>query len=122
MEILETLDIKDNPPASLALGTFDGLHLGHRAVLEAALGSEYSPQVFTFKKSPSGDPALMTPEDKAAAFESMGIERVYSMDFAELRDMKAERFAADILLGRLNAKRLCCGGDFRFGRGILSCF
>ena len=38
MEILETLDIKDNPPASLALGTFDGLHLGHRAVLEAALG------------------------------------------------------------------------------------
>lgn len=62
MEILETLDIDNCAPASLALGTFDGLHLGHRAVLESALDSEYSPQVFTFKKSPSGDPTLITQE------------------------------------------------------------
>ncbi len=117
MEILETLDIKDNLPSSLALGAFDGLHLGHMAVLKAALDSRHSPQVFTFKRSPSGDPALMTQEDKAARLEAVGIERVYSMDFAELRDMEAGRFVSDILLGRLRAKRLCCGEDFRFGRG-----
>lgn len=117
MEILETLDISSAPPASLALGTFDGLHLGHRAVLRAALDSAYSPQAFTFKRSPSGDPALITPADKAALMEDMGIGRMYSMDFSALRDMEAESFARDILIGRLNAKRLCCGEDFRFGRG-----
>lgn len=117
METLETLDIHNAAPASLALGTFDGLHLGHRAVLEAALGSQYSAQAFTFKKSPSGEPALLTPEDKAALLAGFGIERVYSMDFGELRDMEAESFARDILIGRLNARRLCCGEDFRFGRG-----
>lgn len=117
METFETLDINSAPPASLALGTFDGLHLGHRAVLEAALDSEYSPQVFTFKRSPSGDPALMTREDKEALLSEMGIARVYSMDFSELRDMEAEAFAGEVLLGRLNARRLCCGEDFRFGRG-----
>ena len=117
MEILETLDIDNCAPASLALGTFDGLHLGHRAVLESALDSEYSPQVFTFKKSPSGDPTLITQEDKAAELSGMGIERAYSMDFHRLRDMEAEGFARDILLRRLNARRICCGEDFRFGRG-----
>lgn len=117
MEILETLDIHNAVPSALALGTFDGLHLGHRAVLETALDSPYSPQVFTFKSSPSGDPALITPEDKAALMESMGIKRMYSMDFAGLRDMEAESFARDILMGRLNARFLCCGEDFRFGRG-----
>lgn len=117
MEILETFNIHDAPPASLALGTFDGLHLGHRAVLKAALASAYSPQVFTFKRSPSGDPSLITQEGKAAMLDSMGIERMYSMDFRALRDMDAETFARDILMGRLNARRLCCGEDFHFGRG-----
>ena len=121
MDILETLDIENCSPASLALGAFDGLHLGHRAVLEAALGPgagpRLSPQVFTFKRSPSGEPSLITGEDKAAILSGMGMERVYSMDFRGLRDMEAEGFARDILLGRLNARRLCCGEDFRFGRG-----
>lgn len=117
MEILENLDIHNAPPASLALGTFDGLHLGHMAVLGAALCPEYSPQAFTFKRSPSGEPSLITQEDKAAVLGGMGIERMYSMDFRDLRDMEAESFARDVLMGRLNARRLCCGEDFRFGRG-----
>lgn len=119
MEILETLDIHNAPPASLALGAFDGLHLGHRAVLRAALDSGCSPQAFTFKRSPSGDPALITREDKAALMEGMGMERMYSMDFLALRDMEAESFARDVLIGRLHAQRLCCGEDFRFGRGAM---
>lgn len=117
MDILETVDIHSDTPASLALGTFDGLHLGHRAVLEAALNSPYQPQVFTFKKSPSGDPALITPEDKCALLAQLGVRRMYSLDFASLRDMEAADFVKDILLTRLRAKRLCCGEDFRFGRG-----
>lgn len=117
MDILETLDIHNAAPASLALGTFDGLHLGHMAVLRAALDSSYSPQVFTFNGSPSGDPALMTREDKAAVLEALGIERTYSLDFSALRDLEAEAFARKVLMERLHARRLCCGEDFRFGRG-----
>lgn len=117
MEILNTFDIHNAAPASLALGTFDGLHLGHMAVLRAALDSGESPQVFTFSGSPSGDPALMTREDKAGLLRWLGIERVYSMDFSALRDMEAEAFAREVLIDRLNARRLCCGEDFRFGRG-----
>lgn len=105
------------PPCSLALGTFDGLHRGHMAVLKAALDSPLETAVFTFRRAPSGEPAVMTDEDKAALLESLGANRMYAVDFAAMKDMDAQAFVRKTLFQRINARRLCCGEDFRFGRG-----
>lgn len=120
MEILERLPKRPQPPCALALGTFDGLHLGHQAVIKAALQegeSPLEPAVFTFRRSPSGERLVMLGTDKARLLEEMGVKKMYSMDFSELKSMEAEAFVQEVLFARLNARRLCCGADFRFGRG-----
>lgn len=117
MKIWESLERRAEEPVSLALGTFDGLHRGHMAVIHAALEGPGRPAAFTFKKSPSGERSVITGEDKAALLSGLGIAEMYAVDFAGVRDMEAEAFAREVLLGRLNGKRLCCGEDFRFGRG-----
>lgn len=118
MKIFSTLtDINESIPCALALGTFDGLHRGHMAVISAACGTEYEPAVLTFNASPSGGAAVVTEQDKLEILEKSGIARVYSFNFDELRDMPAEEFVSEVLFKRCRAVRLFCGEDFRFGRG-----
>lgn len=117
MRLVTTLaDICESAPASLALGAFDGLHRGHMAVVRAAARGGAS-GVFTFSAGPKGAPALLTPGDKLLLLEQAGIQRVYRIDFADLRRMDAQRFVEEILFERCRASRICCGEDFRFGRG-----
>lgn len=123
MKIVKQLeDIRDTVPCSLALGAFDGLHRGHMAVIRAAVqgGQDKFPVesgVFTFEASPSGSPAVLTAEDKEEILGDQGIDRLYSFRFSELRHMPAEEFVRDVLFGQCCAARLCCGEDFRFGKG-----
>lgn len=110
-------DIRRGLPCSLALGAFDGLHRGHRAVIRAAAEAPLETGVFTFDSSPSGSPAVLTAGDKEALLASWGVDRLYTMDFQSLRDVSAEDFVQRILFDGCGAKRLCCGEDFRFGKG-----
>ena len=79
MKLITKLDqIAATAPCSLALGTFDGLHRGHMAVIHAAAapgpGLEYwEPAVFTFESSPSGVCSVVTPRDKERLLETAGI-------------------------------------------------
>lgn len=120
MNIIRTLEeIEPSVPCSLALGTFDGLHRGHRAVIAAACEAGTVPLeagVFTFQSSPSGEPAVLTQRDKEKLLASMGVSRLYSMEFSSLRDLPPEAFVRQILFERCRAERLCCGEDFRFGK------
>lgn len=117
MEIFETLDFAPQAPCSLALGAFDGLHPGHLAVIRAALEGGLPAAVFTFPSAPSGEPTVVTAEDKAGLLAGLGVERVYSVEFEALRNMEAADFVERVLFQKINARRLCCGEDFRFGRG-----
>ena len=123
MKIVRTLEeIEAGAPCSLALGAFDGLHRGHMAVIHAASapggGEEtWEPAVFTFRTSPSGNCAVLTGRDKERILEAAGIRRLYSLEFSQVRDLDAEYFVRRILFEKCNARRLCCGEDFRFGRG-----
>ncbi|MBQ5590394.1 MAG: bifunctional riboflavin kinase/FMN adenylyltransferase, partial [Clostridia bacterium] len=55
MEIVNNIELYDKKVnTSIALGTFDGVHLAHTAVINEALNSEFTPAVFTFSQSPSG--------------------------------------------------------------------
>lgn len=124
MKIIHTLGEMETPGAacSLALGAFDGLHRGHMAVIHAACapgkdGQCWEPAVFTFRASPSGNSAVLTGRDKERILEHTGIQTLYSLEFQQVRDWEAETFVRDVLFGKCNARRLCCGQDFRFGKG-----
>lgn len=108
-------------PCALALGAFDGLHRGHRAVIDAAIAAArqagLAPGVFTFEDSPSGAPALQTAEDKLALLEAWGVEWVFTPDFPAVKDLEARAFFEEVLVKKCGARALFCGEDFRFGKG-----
>lgn len=123
MNIIRTLEeLKQaEKPCSMALGAFDGLHCGHMAVIHAACapgkeGQRWEPAVFTFRTSPSGNSAVLTGRDKERILEHTGIQTLYSLEFQEVRDWEAETFVREVIFGKCNARRLCCGEDFRFGK------
>lgn len=111
---------------ALALGFFDGVHRGHWAVIDAAVGcaaqEELQPCVFTFTtgnhtpKSKAGYTWLATQQEKEALLRSRGIVGIFSPDFEEIRSLTPQQFVTDLLVGRLQAKVLCCGEDFHFGK------
>ena len=111
-------------PASVALGLFDGIHIGHTKVLQQALKNrELAPCVFTYTIS-SFVPqikknylALMPDEQKCAILERMGFEQVVMPDFSSFKDMEPEEFVEKMLIQGMGAKELSCGYDFTFGKG-----
>ncbi len=126
MLVIRDLNESAQPPAStyVAIGCFDGVHLAHRKILETVLEGKKAglrPAVFTFDVSEGGCgknmPRLMTTAEKLRVFEEMGIELVFLLQFSKVRDIEAEVFAADVLKQYCGAKKVCCGFDFRFGKG-----
>lgn len=112
-------------PSAVALGYFDGVHRGHRRVLSGAVAERengLAPVCLTFAESPksviSGANAsfLMTREDKLRVLDGLGIERTYLADFREMMHLSARDFFFDILIGKLKARALFCGFNYRFGR------
>ncbi len=123
MKIVRSLEeMGETAPSSLALGAFDGLHRGHMAVIRRACapgegGRRLQPGVFTFSRSPAGDSAVLTGRDKERLLEDAGVEVLYSLEFSQVKDWEAEAFVEQVLFETCAARRLCCGEDFRFGRG-----
>ena len=108
-----------------ALGFFDGVHIGHRRLLdraaEIATSRSLIPSVFTFSDdalSFKPDAARLTDfSEKVELFRLAGIERVYAADFPDLSGLSPERFVSEILVGQLNVSVAVCGFNFRFGAG-----
>lgn len=111
--------------ATVALGNFDGVHLGHHAVLRAAHAArpELKRVALTFEPHPRehfrpDDPPfrLTLAPAKAAALRAAGAAYVLALPFdAALAAMSAEDFVTEVLHGALQAKHLACGTDFAFG-------
>jgi len=102
---------------SVALGYFDGVHLGHQAVLKAALNTEYEPAVLTFRGKFKGN--LNINNYRFEMIKSLGIDpyQTYTYRLSDIKNLEPEEFVLKTLLGELNAKIVCCGYDFRFGKG-----
>ncbi len=106
----------------IALGTFDGLHLGHKAVITSEK-SEYEkklalmfrehPQVTLKGKHPG---LLITPEKEKMLLKEWGIEPEY-IDFNEISKLSPEEFVEEILVKKYNAASVACGFNYRFGKG-----
>lgn len=105
---------------SVALGTFDGLHLGHMQVIKNAADSEYEPAVLLFKEHPleliSGEapPELISQKEKRELLSSKGF-KIFEYGFSSLMGMEPESFFYDILVGEIGARQLSCGENYSFG-------
>lgn len=104
---------------AVALGNFDGLHIGHAAVINSAKAYENMlPCVLLLEPMPSAviGEALVTDEEKQSLLDTFGVETV-RIDFSVIKDWTPERFFDEIIVGKLNAGAVCCGFNYRFGNG-----
>ena len=129
MEIVRTLAAVEprHRGAVAAIGNFDGVHLGHRAVIgEAAriAGDLHAPlAVLTFEPHPRAffqpDAApfrLTTSEGRAARLEELGVDRLFELPFDEsFARVSAEEFVDDVLHRALGLRHVVVGYDFNFG-------
>lgn len=108
-------------PTAVALGVFDGVHIGHRAVLREAVNSgDLEPWVFTFteesiSKAKKGAVRLEPPCIKFNIMKKCGIAHVYAPDFSEVQSLSGEEFVRRVLVEHLRCRKVVCGTDFRFG-------
>ncbi|HVY33069.1 MAG TPA: bifunctional riboflavin kinase/FAD synthetase [Caulobacteraceae bacterium] len=115
--------------ASIALGNFDGVHLGHRRVLAeaaraaGALAAPFGAMRFTphpiMVLRPQTPPfLLMTPGQQERALDALGVERLYDLAFDKaLSELSAEDFAREVLAGGLGVKHVTAGFNVTFGKG-----
>jgi riboflavin kinase/FMN adenylyltransferase len=113
---------------AVALGNFDGVHLGHRRLFDAVLAAaraegldavaltfEPHPRQFLF---PDAATSLLTPpREKVEALAALGVETVTLRFDADLAALPAEDFVREVLLDRLRGARFFLGPDHRFGKG-----
>jgi riboflavin kinase / FMN adenylyltransferase len=114
-------------PCAVALGNFDGVHLGHRAVLRASLEPKSRgliPTVITFDPHPrayfGGQTGflLSSLQEKKQILTDLGFLQILVLPFGpDLAQMTAETFVLDFLIGRLQTKQVSVGWNFRFGKG-----
>lgn len=131
MRIIRDIEFvaQDDRGASAAIGNFDGVHLGHQAVLKIArdegmrIGAPLG--VMTFEPhpreffAPNAPPfRLMNAEAKANRMEKLGVERLYEVTFNQaLANLSAEDFARRVIHDGLGLAHVVVGADFCFGKG-----
>lgn len=106
---------------AIALGTFDGVHIGHIAVLETAAKSGFTPVAVAFKVPPKAflrdDNIIITPwQEKAETIKKIGIENIYFLDFQRVKDITAEEFF-NFLYEKYSPALIVCGYNYTFGKG-----
>ena len=107
MQILSSLSplaLEHEGGTAVAMGFFDGIHIGHRAVINGAVqwAREHgaAPAVFTFRLPADNKmkgKRLLSTEDKHALIESLGVEYYLCPDFEEIRAMTPEQFVYGIV-------------------------
>lgn len=121
-------DLTGIPPArcALTIGNFDGVHIGHQAMLRRVVDTARArglvPSVMSFWPTPQAFfgrqvPRIYSVRQMLESFRALGMERVYLPRFnAALSQMEAAAFVQNILIGTYGAEYVLTGEDFRFGR------
>lgn len=131
MRILEKTSSfkKDGRPLVLALGNFDGIHRGHRRLLDYVVAQSKKMRgkaaVFTFQQHPQhilhpehAPENLQSSGQKMKFLKSIGIELCFFQKFdREFSKLSAERFVEKILVKQLGVREICLGYNARFGQG-----
>src|SRR2546425_6355228 len=116
-------------PSAVALGVFDGVHLGHRAILGAAvaharatgstaLACTFEPHPFEVLQPDRAPLLITTLEERLELIAACGVDGAVVLDFTrELAAVEPEAFVKDVLVDRLAARQVVVGFNHRVGRG-----
>lgn len=125
MNIITDTQFHMEEPSCVAIGKFDGIHVGHRKLLEQVLAAKedgLSTVVFTFYPSPNAlftgekQEELTTPAEKRAFFARMGIDVLWEFPMnRRTAAMAPVAFIEQVLVGQLKAKVVAAGSDVSFG-------
>lgn len=126
MEIIKDIYQIQWNSSAVTLGKFDGVHLGHRLLMEKVLAGKKTglvPTVFTFDQFPSQFllhkkmTSILLEEEKEELLEELGVSRYVLFPFHEkTASMEPEQFVEEILVKTMKVKQLYVGTDFRFGK------
>ena len=109
--------METNKKTAVALGMFDGVHLGHVEVINSALRQkELTPAVFTFRVLNTKNKSIIPYQMKFALLKAAGIKTIYSSDFDSIRDLSAREFVKQILVEKMNCGHVSCGWNFTFSK------
>lgn len=110
-------------PRSVALGVFDGVHLGHRAVIAAARNVSPSPvaaaplvTVLSLVGVPKEGGRLITADGEQAQAATLGVDEWLCVPFESICELSPAQFVREVLHEKLHATVVCCGYNFRFGK------
>lgn len=127
MDLIRTLHSRAQPdgPLALTIGNFDGLHLGHQALIGAVVqrAPDLSPALMCFEPLPAtlfrADqpvPRLMAPGDRIRDCRRLGIKRMFMLRFDRaFAALTPDDFVRDVVVGAAGARHVVVGADFRFG-------
>lgn len=134
MKVINNIkDIDVNSEAVLALGTFDGIHIAHKHVIEFAVKiakkNNLLSVVYTFSNHPKEmnegvvtPKRLLHPDKKIEIIKSLGVDILIMVPFdKEQINIEAEYFLKEIIVKKIKAKHIIVGYDFRFGRNANGC-
>lgn len=106
---------------AVALGTFDGVHTGHRRIIATAKNQStvqgIDTAVLIFSASPHGAENILPLRDRLAEFKALGVNLAVVCDFAELKNQSPKDFFEEILIDTLDAAAVFAGYNYRFGAG-----
>ena len=128
MKIFNDLkEIRGISPTAVALGNFDGVHVGHRKLIEEtvkkAKEENLKSAVFTFSNHPRNLIAgrtvvknILYNEEKERIIESLGVDYMFNIEFTwEICNMQPEEFVEELLVDNFRAKHVFCGFNYSFG-------
>jgi riboflavin kinase/FMN adenylyltransferase len=128
MEIYDWTEIENQKPAAVALGFFDGIHVGHRALIDEmikiAKEKNLESCLVTFRQHPltlvfpKFAPKLISSNDeKINVLDQMDIDKLIFIDFTEeIMNFEPEEFIREVLVKRLSAKIIVVGFNYNFGK------
>jgi riboflavin kinase/FMN adenylyltransferase len=119
MNVVSLPDLTEQRPRRVAIGTFDGVHVGHREVIRGCdTVLTFDPHPLSVVR-PEAAPKLLTPFTvKRDIIDGLGVTDLVVIPFDDdFRQKTAEQFIDEVLLGKLQAIEVSVGENFSFGKG-----
>ncbi len=124
MEVLH--EIKPNRKIAIALGYFDGIHIGHKKIISSLvqqarqLGTKSA--IITFDKNPADyfseekTPCIQTFKDRQIILESLGVDYLYELDFEKYKDLSATEYLHKVIVQNFEPQLIVVGYNHTFGK------
>jgi len=124
MEVIH--DISPNKKIAIALGYFDGIHIGHKKIIstlvQQAKSKNIKSAIITFENNPADyfseepTPNIQTYKDRQIILEALGVDYLYELDFEKYKDLSAHDYLQNVLIKNFEPEYIIVGYNHTFGK------